>query len=81
MKLNAYLFSLLNYNDQQQYIMEHAVFITERSDELFRYLLHNINGMYIEEVRFLRNNAGLSFMCTDDFNTLAKYTESVVIPY
>jgi len=81
MKLNAYLFSLLDHNDQQQYIMEHAVFIGERSDELFRYLLHNINGLYIEEVRFLRNNAWLSFMCTDDFNTLVKYTESVILPY
>ena len=77
MNLNASQFSSLSQDDQLEYIMQHSVFIGERSDEIFRYLLHNIDGTYIEEVRFLRNNAWVSYMCTDDFNILVKYTGEV----
>ena len=81
MNLNASQFSSLSQDDQLEYIMQHSVFIGERSDEIFRYLLHNIDGTYIEEVRFLRNNAWVSYMCTDDFNILVKYTGEVKLQF
>jgi hypothetical protein len=80
MNLDASQFSSLDQDSQLEYIMQHSVFIAERSDEIFRYLLHNIDGVYIEEVRFLRNNAWVSFMCTDDFNILVKYTGVFELP-
>lgn len=80
MSLRASEFTSMSQVEQMELILDCAVFIGERTDELFHYLLHNIDGLYIEEVRFTRNNSWFSYMCAEDFDTLVKYAESVQLP-
>ena len=73
-------FESLSETHQLALLMECGVDVAKRRDRDFRYILYNVDGLYVEEVRSAFNDAWLDFCCIEDTDELLPYTEDIELP-
>lgn len=73
--MNPAHFILLNELQQMELIWEKAIYIGEKQSEFFKYILYRLDGMYVEETRYLNYNFMHKFRCIEDKELLSTYTQ------
>lgn len=71
--MNPTQFIQMNQLQQMELIWERAVYIGERYTDMFKYILYNLDGIYIEETRYATYNIWYQYQCVDDTEVLLQY--------
>lgn len=77
--MTATLFNALSTFEQMEIIWERGVFLAEREGKEFRYILYQVDGFYIEEMRSLNWNLLYPYRCFDDPSLLEAYFDGIKI--
>ncbi|MFT3948321.1 MAG: hypothetical protein QM763_15230 [Agriterribacter sp.] len=77
--MNPTHFILLNELQQMELIWEKAVYIGEKQSEFFKYILYRLDGMYVEETRYISYNFMHKFRCVEDKESLSTYTQPAAL--
>jgi len=80
MSLSRHEFESLTERHQLALILECGVEVAERKDESFKFILYNVDGLYVEEIRTAGNDAWLDFCVIEDTDLLIPFTLNVEIP-
>lgn len=72
--MNPAQFIQLNELEQMEVIWERAVYIGERSSDMFTHILYNLDGLFIEETRYAVYNIWHQYQCIQDNNVLLQYS-------
>lgn len=81
MCLTTSQFYALTEPQQLRAISEMAVVIGERKEDGFKYVLYNIEGLYVEEIRSLYDEEMFCFSCVEDTDRLLPYTDEIEIVF
>ena len=65
--------------EQAEALWEHGVHIGERDDEVYRYVLYQLEAFYVETWYHKEYNVIRKFRAFEDTNELAPYTEHIKI--
>lgn len=77
--MTATLFNALSTFEQMEIIWERGVFLAEREGKKFRYMLYQVDGFYIEEIRYLKWNLLYTYRCFNDPSLLEVYFSAIEI--
>lgn len=69
----------LDEMEQAEALWELGVHIAERDDEVYRYILYQLEAFYVETWYHKEYNVIRKFRAFDDTNELAPYTEHIKI--
>lgn len=58
-------FTQLSEEQQMEVIWERGVFVSEKNNDSFKYILYHVDGFYIIETRHLKWNMWCSYCCTE----------------
>ncbi|MFT3701034.1 MAG: hypothetical protein QM802_01615 [Agriterribacter sp.] len=58
-------FTQLSDEKQMEVIWERGVFVSEKSNKQYKYILYNVDGFYIVETRYLKWNIRCEYRCTE----------------
>jgi len=70
-------FTQLSEEKQMEIIWERGVFISEKNNDRFKYILYNVDGFYIMETRFLQWNMWSSYRYTEPADFMLQYADEV----
>lgn len=81
MSLTATEFSTLPAIHQLELIVKRAVILAERRDNIFEYVLYNIDGLYVEELRGINDCDWYQLTAIDDMDLVLPYTEEIQVVF
>ena len=81
MSLTVTQFSALSDLQQLNLIVKRAVVLAERRDNIFEYILYNIDGLYVEELRGIHHFDWYQYTAIDDMDLLLPYTEEIQVVF
>lgn len=81
MSLTVTQFSALSDLQQLNLIVKRAVVLAERRDNIFEYILYNIDGLYVEELRGIHHSDWYQYTAIDDMDLLLPYTEEIQVVF
>jgi len=81
MSLTVTQFSALSDLQQLNLIAKRAVVLAERRDNIFEYILYNIDGLYVEELRGIHHPDWYQYTAIDDMDLLLPYTEEIQVVF
>ena len=64
-KIKPLDFTQLSDEKQMEVIWERGVFVSEKCNKQYKYILYNVDGFYIVETRDLKWNIRCDYRCTD----------------
>ena len=70
-------FTQLSEEKQMEIIWERGVFISEKNNDRFKYILYNVDGFYIMETRYLQWNMWSSYRYTEPTDFMLQYADEV----
>ncbi|HRO46689.1 hypothetical protein [Agriterribacter sp.] len=81
MSLTIAQFSVLTEVQKLELIVKNAVILGERRDNVFEYVLYDIDGLYVEEIRGIHYTDWYQYTAIDDMNLVLPYTEEIQVVF
>jgi len=69
-------FTQLNEEQQMEIIWERGVFVSEKNNDRFKYILYNVDGFYIMETRYLQWNMWSRSRYTEPTDFMLQYADN-----
>lgn len=58
-------FTQLSEEQQMEIIWERGVFVSEKDNDRFKYILYHVDGFFIIETRYLKWNTRCGYRCSE----------------
>ena len=81
MSLTVAQFAALSEVQQLELIVKKAVILGERRDNIFEYILYDIDGLYVEEIRGIHYSDWYQYTAIDDMDRARPYTEEIQVVF
>jgi hypothetical protein len=81
MSLTVAQFAALSEGQQLELIVKKAVILGERRDNIFEYILYDIDGLYVEEIRGIHYSDWYQYTAIDDMDRALPYTEEIQVVF
>lgn len=81
MSLTVAQFAALSEVQQLELIVKKAVILGERRDNIFEYILYDIDGLYVEEIRGIHYSDWYQYTAIDDMDRALPYTEEIQVVF
>ncbi len=81
MSLTVAQFAALSEVQQLELIVKKAVILGERRDNIFEYILYDIDGLYVEEIRGIHYSDWYQYTAIDDMDLALPYTEEIQVVF
>ncbi len=81
MSLTVAQFSALSEVQQLELIVKCAVILGERRDNIFEYILYDIDGLYVEEIRWIHYSDWYQYTAIDNMDLVLPYTEEIQVVF
>ncbi len=81
MSLTVAQFSALPEAQKLELIVKNAVILGERRDNIFEYVLYDIDGLYVEEIRGIHYADWYQYTGIDDMSLVLPYTEEIQVVF